>query len=156
MYGLPQAGLLSQLQLVSLLYEAGYHQTSTPMLFHHATRDVTFCLVVDDFGVKYSKVADLEHLVDCLSQLYHVKSHPTGTSYLGFTVAHDRVARTITLSYPSYIAKLLAQVRPLGVKATKSQTLYVHPTTVPGNPRYPPSISPVRPPLRRPRTYRLS
>ena len=64
MYGLPQAGLLSQLQLVSLLYESGYHQTSTPMLFRHATRDITFCLVVDDFGVKYSKIADLEHLVD--------------------------------------------------------------------------------------------
>ena len=128
MYGLPQAGLLSQLQLVSLLYEYGYHQTSTPMLFRHESRDVTFCLVVDDFGVKYSKVADLEHLVDCLSQLYHVKSHPTGTNYLGFTVAHDRTARTITLSYPGYIAKLLAQVRPNGVKPAKSPALYTPPS----------------------------
>ena len=127
MYGLPQAGLLSQLQLVSLLYESGYHQTSTPMLFRHATRDITFCLVVDDFGVKYSKIADLEHLVDCLSALYHVKSHPTGVQYLGFTVAHDRVARTLTLSYPGYIAKLLAQIRPLGVKAAASPAIYTPP-----------------------------
>ena len=52
MCGLP----LSQLQLISLLYESGYHQTSTPMLFRHATRDITFCLVVDDFGVKYSMI----------------------------------------------------------------------------------------------------
>ena len=116
MYGLPQAGLLSQLQLISLLYEHGYHETKTPMLFRHETRDVTFCLVVDDFGVKYSDNADLDHLVACLSNLYHVKCHRTGTKYLGFTVNHDPVARTLTLSYPDYIPKLLAQLRPNGTK----------------------------------------
>jgi hypothetical protein len=97
------------------------------MLFRHETRDVTFCLAVDDFGVKYSKAEDLDHLVQCLSRLYHVKSHPEGTQYLGFTIVHDRTARTITLSYPGYIAKLLAQVRPLGVKPAKSPFIYVPP-----------------------------
>ena len=33
MYGLPQAGLLSQLQLISQLYDHGYHQTNTPCFF---------------------------------------------------------------------------------------------------------------------------
>ena len=70
------------------------------MLFLHETRDVTFCLVVDDFGVKFSDEKDLDHLLACLSHLFHVKAHSTGTKYLGFTVHHDRPARTLTLSYP--------------------------------------------------------
>ena len=127
MYGLPQAGLLSQLQLISLLYEHGYHQTSTPMLFRHETRDITFVLVVDDFGVKYVNDADLNHLVNTLSLLYAVKSNPTGTQYLGFTVDHNRDARTLTLSYPGYIPKLLAQLRPQGVKHYRSPAVYVAP-----------------------------
>jgi hypothetical protein len=108
MYGLPQAGLLSQLQLVSLLYEHGYHQTSTPMLFRHETRDITFVLVVDDFGVKYVLDADLNHLVTTLSRLYAVKSNPTGTQYLGYTVPSTTTVKRAPLPYltpaisPSY------------------------------------------------------
>jgi hypothetical protein len=64
--GLPQSGLLSQLRLISHLNSCGYYETSTPMLFKHATRDITFVLVVDDFGVKYDRLSDYQHLVDSL------------------------------------------------------------------------------------------
>ena len=56
--GLPQSGLLSQLRLIAHLESHGYYETPTPMLFRHITRSISFTLVVDDFGVKYSDVAD--------------------------------------------------------------------------------------------------
>ncbi len=32
--------------------------------------------MVDDFGIKYSNIADFHKLVDCLALLYHVKATP--------------------------------------------------------------------------------
>ncbi len=46
MYGLPQAGKLSQLRLIEYLSQHGFTQCpNTPCLFCHSTRDITFCLV---------------------------------------------------------------------------------------------------------------
>ena len=54
LYGLPQSGKLSQTRLVKHLASHGYHQLpNVPCLFKHATRNITFSLVVDDFGVSY-------------------------------------------------------------------------------------------------------
>ena len=105
MYGLGCSGLLSHLRLLAQLYSCDYIQTDTPCLFRHSTRDITFCLVVDDFGIKYSNPADLSFLVDCLSQLYHAKVHPVGTKYLGFTIEYCRSARGRSISMtPSHVA----------------------------------------------------
>eukprot|EP00978_Attheya_sp_CCMP212_P006674 scaffold15489_cov53-Attheya_sp.AAC.2 len=56
MYGLPQAGILflADKRLVKHLATYGYVKAPrTPGLFRHITRPVTFCLVVDDFAIKY-------------------------------------------------------------------------------------------------------
>ena len=54
MYGLPQAGRVANDALLPRLSAAGYIQAEhTPGLFKHTTNTVTFCLTVDDFGVKY-------------------------------------------------------------------------------------------------------
>jgi hypothetical protein len=63
MYGLKEAGKLSNLRLVSLLQSFAFHQTDTPGLFRHASRPITFVLVVDDFGVKYHRPSDFAFLV---------------------------------------------------------------------------------------------
>jgi hypothetical protein len=53
-YGLPQAGLLANLQLKKHLADHDYVPVShTAGLFRHRTRPITFSLCVDDFGVKY-------------------------------------------------------------------------------------------------------
>ena len=52
MYGLKEAGKLSNLRVVSLLSSFGFHETTTPCLFRHVSRNISFVLVVDDFGVK--------------------------------------------------------------------------------------------------------
>ena len=122
--GLPQSGLLSQLRLLSHLESHGYHETDTPMLFRHVSRPISFTLVVDDFGIKYSDIVDYEHLRACLEEQYEVTGSPVGTQYLGYSISHDRPSRTISLSIPGYIAKLLQSVRPDGVKHSRSPFIY--------------------------------
>ncbi len=58
LYGLKEAGELSNLRLVQLLSSFGFVETSTPCLFRHTSRPITFVLVVDDFGVKYQHRAE--------------------------------------------------------------------------------------------------
>ena len=79
MCGLKEAGLAPHLRLVAQLCSYGYIQTDTPCLSRHLSRDVSFCLVVDDFAIKYKNIADLQHLSNCLGELYI--SHQ-GPSYL--------------------------------------------------------------------------
>ena len=60
MYGLKQAAILAYESVYNLLTTAGY----TPILgslglWKHKTNSITFCLCVDDFGVKYSDKKDL-------------------------------------------------------------------------------------------------
>jgi hypothetical protein len=53
MYGLPQAGILAHELLVKRLAQVGYHPCQfMPGLWRHIWRPATFCLVVDDFGIK--------------------------------------------------------------------------------------------------------
>jgi hypothetical protein len=128
MYGLKQVGKLSNLRLVSLLSSFGFYETSSPCLFKHVSRSILFVLVVDDFGVKYSLRSDFEFLVSCLSTLlYHAKAHPIASKFLGFSVSHNRTARTFTVSYPGYASHLLARLRPLGVPPCNSPSIYTPP-----------------------------
>ena len=53
-YGLKEAGKLSQDRLVAHLSEYGYKQCRfTPCLFIHESNETAFTLVVDDFLVKF-------------------------------------------------------------------------------------------------------
>jgi hypothetical protein len=139
MYGLKEAGKLSNLRLVSLLSSAGFIETRTPCLFRHLTRPIAFVLVVDDFGIKYQNRDDFDYLVSSLSRLYQVKASPVATKFLGFTLDHDRAQRTLTLSYPGYIEGMLFRLRPLGVKLASSPSLYVPPHYGSSDPQLPSS-----------------
>ena len=127
LYGLKEAGKLSNLRLVQLLSSFGFVETSTPCLFRHTSRSITFVLVVDDFGVKYQHRADFDFLVMCLSNIYHSKAHPIAYQFLGFALYHDRAARTLDLSYPGYVDALLTRLRPSGVKAYGTPSVYTPP-----------------------------
>jgi hypothetical protein len=53
MYGLPQAGIITQELLADRLKQHGYTQSKTmPGLWLHKMRPIQFSLIVDDFGVK--------------------------------------------------------------------------------------------------------
>ena len=73
MYGLPQSGILAQEQLEKRLNKHGYKQsTIIPGYWNHAWRPISFTLVVDDFGVKYVRKKDAEHLLGILQRDYGV------------------------------------------------------------------------------------
>ena len=127
MPGLGASGLLSQLRLLAQLYSFDFIQTATPCLFRHRTRDITFALVVDDFLIRYKDIDDLKHFSTCLSELFHIKVYPECVSFLGFTIDYNRTARTISLSYPSYIPDLLARLQIPNLKPRKSPCVYVPP-----------------------------
>ena len=107
MYGLPQAGRLSQLRLISHFAKHGYHQCpNTPCLFRHDTFDITFCLVVDDFGIRYGSQSDPDRLIATLrANDYELTIKETGDAYLGMQISFGPTS--VSLSMPGYITKAL-------------------------------------------------
>jgi len=132
MYGLPQAGLLAKQELQEHLALGGYHQSSTvPCLFIHESNGVMFSLVVDDFGVTYTDRAGAEHLHHHLSLRYPLRANWTPTKYLGITIDFDYSARTVSLSMPGYMAKVVHRFQrllSLGSTQAASPSIYVPPT----------------------------
>ena len=71
MYGLPQAGSLGHDLLEQRLNKEGYFQSQiVPALWKHKTKPIQFVLVVNDFGIKYLKKEDLDHLIQTLEKHY--------------------------------------------------------------------------------------
>ena len=107
-YGLKQAGRLAQQRMITHLSEHGYERMpNSPCLFVHKTNSVSFTLVVDDFGVKYTGKDDANHLLATLEKLYKIKTNWTGSSYIGFDIKlglcpHTKV-RTATMSMPRFL-----------------------------------------------------
>ena len=62
-YGLPQAGILGNKLLAKCLAKAGYYQCQyTPGLWQQVWHPITFCLVVDNFGIKTVGLTHAKHL----------------------------------------------------------------------------------------------
>ncbi len=79
MYGLPQASILVNNLLEQRLPTKGYFQCQhTSGLWCHMWRTITFCLVVDNFGIKLTDMADFHHLKTALKEDYKVAVDWTG------------------------------------------------------------------------------
>ena len=64
LYSLREARFITNVKLKRILGLEGYVPSKfTPGLFTHKTREIAFSLVVDNFGVKYKKREDAEHLL---------------------------------------------------------------------------------------------
>ena len=110
MYGLPQAGILANTQLVKHLALHGYIPAAhTPGLFTHIDNGLSFTLCVDDFGIKYVSQASADHLENVLKMKYKITTDWTGSTYLGLTLQWDYVNRTLDISMPGYIARALSR-----------------------------------------------
>lgn len=109
MYGLPQAGRIANDKLIPILSSAGYHQSEhTPGLFKHESRPIAFCLVVDDFGVKYVGKEHALHLLKTLEDAgYVVTTDWEGKQFCGIDLAWDYTNGTVDLSMPGYVEKAL-------------------------------------------------
>jgi hypothetical protein len=108
MYGLPQAGILANKLLGKCLAIRGYYQRQhKPGLWRHMWHDITFCLVVDDFGIKTTSMADMKHLVSLLQEHYSIAVDWTGSLFCGVKLTWDYVNCTADLHTPDYISKAL-------------------------------------------------
>ena len=63
--------------------------------------------MVDDFGVKYSNRADLDHLNHALQTKYTITSDFTGTLYCGLTLKWDYQLHYVDIFMPVYVDKAL-------------------------------------------------
>eukprot|EP00957_Ditylum_brightwellii_P098258 7486541-Ditylum_brightwellii.AAC.1 len=73
MHGLPQAGHIAHDQLKQQLAKHGYKLCKlTPGLQGHKRCNITFCLVVNDFVIKYTKKSDAMHIIVVFKELYTI------------------------------------------------------------------------------------
>lgn len=127
MYGLPQAGILANKKLVKYLRPFGYIPVPlTPGLWKHVTKPISFTLIVDDFGVKYTDKSDVLHLISALEQQYQITQDWTSKRYSGMSLKWDYKNRSVQVSMPGYIQAMLHK--------------YQHPK--PARPQHAPSYSP--------------
>jgi len=112
MYGLPQAGKIANDELQRHLLPFGYAPCPrTPGLWKHTSKPITFALVVDDFAVKYVKKEHLLHLQRALQSKYVITIDDTAKQFCGIDLNWDYRKRTVTLSMPGYIQKLLHKLQ---------------------------------------------
>ena len=110
MYGLPQAGRLANLQLQNFLEPHGYVPCPiTPGLWKDLHSDLQLTLVVDNFGVRYTKKSDVDRLLTTLQKEYKCSTDWTGNRYIGLTLDWNYEKGTVTLSMPGYIERALTR-----------------------------------------------
>src|SRR5688572_8702580 len=99
MYRLKEAAILAYEQLQEHLSHYGYvPMKHTPGLWQHKSRPTTFTLAVDDFGIKFFKKSDADHLLNALRNKYSITVDWTGTSYLGLTIVWNYERGHINIS----------------------------------------------------------
>jgi hypothetical protein len=82
-----------------------------PGLWKQATRSISFTLVVDNFGVKYTRQDNIEHLIKCIKEKYKLTMDWDGDLYCGIHLEWDYTARALDISMLGYILKQLQKYR---------------------------------------------
>jgi hypothetical protein len=99
MYGLKQAGLLTNQLLQTRLAPFGYYPARhTPGLWLHKTQPISFTLIVDNLAVKYISKQHAEHLRNPILRTYELATDWTATVYSGMTLRWDYDTRTCDIS----------------------------------------------------------
>jgi hypothetical protein len=129
MYGLPQAGLLANNDLVDHLATNGYIQSkTTPGLYQHVTRPITFCLVVDDFGIKYIGKEHADHLIAVLKEKYAITTNWEGNKYIDLDIEWNYIDHHVYISMDEHIPEALSQFQhPTPTKPQHSPHAWIKP-----------------------------
>ena len=112
MYGLKQAAILAYEFLVTNLSHYGYkplHHTLS--VWTHETRPISFCLCVDDFGIKYFNKDDADHLLTSLQNHYTVTKDWEGKNFCGLTLDWNYTKQYVDISMPKYVKSLLHKLQ---------------------------------------------
>ena len=90
MYGLSHSGRIANQDLRKHLAKYGYYSTKrTPELWKHRTRPISFTLVVDNFGIKYTNKDDINDLFKSIKEKYLLKIDWIGAKYAGIDLNWD-------------------------------------------------------------------
>ena len=112
MYGLKHATILAYQQLKEHLVPHVYYPIpNTVGMWKHTFKPISFCLCVDDFGIKHLNKQDVQHLLDTLQQKYTVTTDWTGSNYCGLILKWDFRNCHVDISIPGYIDKLLKKLK---------------------------------------------
>jgi hypothetical protein len=88
----------------------GYIQSKiVPGLWKHKMKKIQFMLVVEDFGIKYIREDDLDHLIKTLEKYYDVTLDKSGQEYVKINLDWDYTGGKVHLSMRPYLAKALKQ-----------------------------------------------
>ena len=80
----------STCDLAEYLKKYSYERTAqTKGLFKHHTRDITFTLLVDDFGIKYTNQGNTGHLINTVQDNYTFKVDWEAKQYIGIHLNWD-------------------------------------------------------------------
>ena len=83
-FGLKQSGKIAHNDLVQHLKKHEYHQAkNTDGSFVHEIRDISFTLVVDNFGIKFTNKQDVNHLISLMQGKYKFKVDFDAEQYIG-------------------------------------------------------------------------
>ena len=111
-YGLPQSGRIANDVLRERLNKEGYFEApTTPGLWRHKWRPITFVLIVDDFGVEYVGKEHADHLLGVLNRYYKMSEDWEGKKFAGIDIEWNygprHCDRWCRLSMKNYISDLL-------------------------------------------------
>jgi hypothetical protein len=110
MYGLKQAGVLSNQLLQTRLATFGYYPSRhTPGLWLHKTRPIAFSLVLEDFVVKYVGKQHAYNHRNALLIAYDLTADWAETVYSDMTLRWDYKNRTCDISMPGYVSNMLSK-----------------------------------------------
>ncbi len=111
-YGLPQAGILANYLLQSRLEAKGFYQAATtPGLWRHKWRPIQYCLIVDNFGIKYVGLEHFTYLLDIIKKFHGVQYNMAGDKFAGMDIEWNYAAHCCRISMPGYISLLLLKYK---------------------------------------------
>jgi hypothetical protein len=91
-YGLPQVGILANNLLCSCLVAKGFYKSAlTPDLWHHKWHPIQFCLIVNNFGIKYVGVEHFNYLLKVLKKFHGVQLNKADNKLAGIDIEWDYI-----------------------------------------------------------------
>ena len=110
-YGIKQSGKIAHNNLVEHLGNFGYVPAGlTYGLFVHKACNISFTLVIDNFGIKYHRKKDVEHLITAMRSKYNFKVDYQAKKYIGIHLDWDYDHREAKCSMKGYIKQTLTEL----------------------------------------------
>ena len=98
--------------MVATLKPYGYYPTSESQnIWAHVSRPTKFCLCVDDFGIKYFRQEDADHLLTALRSAYEITVDYKGDNFCGLTLEWNYKNGYVDISMPVYVQKALTKLK---------------------------------------------